>query len=293
MSAPLIAGVYALATAALFGYFSLLARKGQEYANATSGVIIGLIVAVPMMGAAAAALWEPEWWNPKAIFYLMMAGLAGPATGRLFLYMSFHRLGIARAMPLNAMSPLMAVTLAFFILGERPGPYIWAGTVFIVAGSATLTYKKPTDTSWNRRHLWTVFANVFAASISLIFRKLALAIVSAPLLGAFVSSLSGLFFLLALSPLLPADERPRFGHRKAWSFYGACGILNALAFLFHFSALDVGDISIVTPLISTAPFFSLVLSHLFMRDTEHVTKLIVTGTILIVSGAALIGWRLN
>jgi drug/metabolite transporter (DMT)-like permease len=293
VNTPLLAGLYALGAAAVFGYFSLLARKGQAYANAASGVMIGLMVAVPMMGAGVAALWEPEWWNPEAIFYLTMAGLAGPATGRIFLYMSLHRLGVARAMPLNAMTPLVATTLAFFTIGERPGPYIWAGTVFIVAGSIALTYKKPSDTSWDRRHLWTAFANVFALSISLIFRKLALAIVSAPLFGAFVSSLSGLLFLFAFTPLLPVEDRPHFGVRKAWQFYGACGILNALAFILHFFSLNIGTVAVVSPLISTAPFFSLTLSLLFMRDVERVTRLIVIGTVLIVGGAALIGWRLN
>lgn len=293
MNTPFISGVYALAAAALFGYFSLLARRGQAYGNATSGVMIGLMVAVPMMGAGVAALWEPEWWNPKALFYLVMAGLAGPASGRIFLYMSFHRLGVARAMPLNAMTPLVSAVLAFFFIGERPGSYIWAGTIFIVMGSIVLTYKKPSDTSWDRRHLWTAFANVFALSTSLIFRKFALAIVPAPLLGAFVSSLSGLIFLFIFTPFLSADNRPRFGERKAWLFYGACGILNALAFILHFYALNIGDISIVTPLISTAPFFSLVLTLLFMRDSERVTRLIVAGTALIVFGAALIGLRLN
>ena len=64
-------------------------RKGQKYANATSGVIIGLVFAVPMMGVVTFFLWEPEWWNAKALAYFALAGILGPAAGRIFLFMAY------------------------------------------------------------------------------------------------------------------------------------------------------------------------------------------------------------
>ena len=68
-------------------------------------------------------------------------------------------------------------------------------------------------------------------------------------------------------------------------------MLNGLSVFLHFSALNYGDLTIVTPLSATAPFFALFLSWLLLRDVERVTVPIVLGTVLIVLGGILIAWR--
>lgn len=292
-AAPVAAALFALSTSAFFGAFSILVRLGREHANAITGVIISLVAPLPFFIAAAIWMWEASWWNGAAVGFFILAGLAGPACSRVFLYLSLHYLGVARAMPLTSVTPFFSTLLAIIILGERPGPYIWAGTLLIVAGSAALSYKKTSDKSWSRRHLWLIACSVLASACSFLFRKLALTAVNAPLLGVTVSSLAGLFFLFLFRPLMPAAERPRRPNRKAWGFYGAVGLLNGAGFLTQFYALGLGDVSIVIPLSSTAPFFSLLLSRLLLRGTERVTGWIVAGTVLIVAGAALIGWRLR
>ncbi|MBI4251159.1 MAG: DMT family transporter [Candidatus Tectomicrobia bacterium] len=293
MPAPIAAALFALGTSAFFGAFSILVRLGREHANAITGVFISLVAPLPFFVPAALLAWDPAWRDPRAIGFFVLAGMAGPACSRVFLYLSIHHLGVARAMPLTSVTPLFSTALAILVLGERPGPYIWAGTLLIAAGSAALSWKKTSDKSWDRRCLWLVLASVLASACSFLFRKLALTAVNAPLLGVTVSSLAGLFFLNLFRPLMPAAERPRRPGRKAWGFYGACGLLNGAGFLTQFYALGLGDVSIVIPLSSTAPLFSLLLSRLLLRGTERVTKLIVAGTLLIVAGAALISWKLG
>jgi len=53
-------------------------------------------------------------------------------------------------------------------------------------------------------------------------------------------------------------------------------------------ALDLGKVTVVIPVASTGPFFSLLLSALFLRDVERVTLKIVLGAALIVGGVLLI-----
>ncbi len=293
MDAPAAAAAFALGTSAIFGTFSIIARMGREHANAITGVLIGLLLPMPLLLLATSALWEPGWWSPRAIGFFVLAGLAGPACSRVFLFLALHHLGVARAMPLTSVTPLFSTLLAILFLGEEPGPYVWAGTFLIAAGSAALSYKRAGDKSWERRHLWLPFFSVIAAAVSFLFRKIALSEVQAPLLGVTVSSLSGMIFLFAFLPFFPAGQRPQLGRPKAWTFYGACGLLNALGFLTQFSALSLGDVSVVIPLSSTAPLFSLLLSRLLLREVERVTAWILASTILIVAGAALIGWQLR
>ncbi len=127
MKDPALAAAFALMAAVGSATFSIIIRKGQRHGNAMTGVLIGLIVSVPILSAATALLWEPGWWHPSAIGFFVAAGLAGPCIGRMLIFLGIHHLGVARAIPLKSVQPLVAAALAYAILGERPGPYIWGG----------------------------------------------------------------------------------------------------------------------------------------------------------------------
>jgi drug/metabolite transporter (DMT)-like permease len=288
---PALAAAFALMAAVGSATFSIIIRKGQRHGNAMTGVLIGLIVSVPILSAATALLWEPGWWHPSAIGFFVAAGLAGPCIGRMLIFLGIHHLGVARAIPLKSVQPLVAAALAYAILGERPGPYIWAGTFLIVAGCAAFSIKKKGDSAWNRRLIWLPLVAVVAFASGAILRKIGLGMLHTPLLGVTFTSISGLVFILGFSLVMPPGYRPDLRWGKAWFFYGVCGLINTATFIISFHAIMRGDITIVTPISSTSPFFALVLSHLFLKDVERVTRLIVAGTALTVAGGAIIGWR--
>ncbi len=291
MNETALSGIFAVSTAASTGTFSIIVRRGQRHANAVTGVLIGLIVILPPLMIATWALWRPEWWNPQAYLTLAAGGLLGPAIGRVLYFAAIHYLGVARALPLASTMPLMAAVFGIGLLGERPGLGVLAGTVIIVAGCIGITAKKAGDTSWNRRHLWIPIVGVMAFSFSHVFRKTGVEMVDSPLVAITVMSFSGMCCLFVLSRLLPADQRPQLNRPKAWYFYGASGVLNGVSVFLHFSALNYGDLTIVTPLSATAPFFALLLSWVLLRDVERVTVPIVIGTLLIVLGGVLIALR--
>ncbi len=176
MNDPALAAAFALMAAVGSATFSIIVRKGQRYGNATTGVLIGLIVSVPILSAA-------------------------------------------------------------------------------------------------------------------ILRKLGLGILQSPLLGVTFTSIAGLVFILGFSVVMPPGHRPDLRWGKAWFFYGLCGLIYTATFLLSFHANMRGDITIVTPISSMAPFFALVMSYLFLRDVERVTGLVVAGTALSVAGGVIIGWR--
>ncbi len=122
------AAALALGTASTVGVYSLIIRRGETYANAPTGVLIGLIVSVPLLVTATTYHWDPAWWNLRGVLHFIAAGLMGPAIGRVFLYMSIQKLGVSRALPLISVEPLVIALIAYGSLGERPGPAIWTGT---------------------------------------------------------------------------------------------------------------------------------------------------------------------
>ena len=285
-------GIFSILTAVSTGTFSIIVRQGRHHGNAYTGVLIGLIVSIPILVFLCFLAWKPHWWSLKALFLLSIAGFLGPAVGRVLYFSGIHYLGVSRAMPLTSTMPLFASVFGVLLLGERPGPFIWLGTMLIVSGCISITYKKNNDSSWNRSYIWIPFLAVLSLSLSHVFRKTGVRIVDSPLLAITIMSISGLFFLVLFSRFLPYSQRPNLTSMQAWKFYTFSGLLNTASVFFHFVGLNYGDLSIVTPLSSMAPLFALFFSRVFFKDDEKITLLILFGTLLIVFGGAIISWRI-
>ena len=292
MSDTLLAAIFALITASISGPVSVTARRAGAYGNAVTGVLIGLIVNIPLLIIATAVLWEPGWWNPEGFLWFALLGLVGPSLGRVFMFQSIHRLGVARAMPLISMLPLTTAIAAFGILGERPGPYIWAGTFLIVAGCVGMTLKGQGKAQWDRRYLWFPVMSIAGFTAGNIIRKIALNELAAPVLGVTITYMSSLIFLLILKEFLPPSHRPDLSWGKKWVFYGVCGFFNTTALMFRFAATRSGDLTVVVPIFATTSLFALLASWLFLRDLERITPPMAVGAILIMMGGALVAWRI-
>lgn len=284
MSNTALAVVFALITAVLAGPVGLAIRRGQRYGNAVTGVIIGLIVNTPVLIGFTAWFWEPGWWNLRAVGLFLALGLAGPSLGRVFMYQSIHYLGVSRAIPLIQILPLTTAAAAFGILGERPGPFIWGGTLLVVAGCVAITLKKKEDTSWDRHFLWFPILSVAGFTAGNIIRKTGLTVNPSPLFGVTVTYISSLVSLLLLRRFIPAGHQPDLRWGRAWFFYGACGFFNTVTILLRFAATRYGDLTVVVPLFSMSSLFALLTSWAFLRDIERVTWLMAAGTVLLVLG---------
>ena len=292
VSDNLLSIFYALTTAVGAATFSLIVRRAQNHGSAFTGVVIGLIVNIPWLCLATFLLWQDSWWNPEAFLLFALSGLSGPSLGRLFMFRAIHQLGVSRASPMLSMNPLFSAFFAFLFLGERPGPYIWLGTLLVVIGGASLSLKTKGDIEWKRISLLLPIMSVLGFSVSNIFRKLGVDIIPSPILGITITSISGLFFLWFLSLFSSKENKPDLSWGKSWWLYGISGLINTLAFLSHYAALVYGDLTIVSPLSATAPIFALFMSWLLLRDIERVTVPILIGTVFIVSGGILIVMKL-
>lgn len=291
MNDALLAAGFALGTASMSSAFSLIARRGQRHGTAITGVVIGLIVNVPWLVALTILTWEPAYWSSEAWFWFFLSGITGPSLGRVFMFRAIHRLGVSRAVPLLAANPLFSAGFAYIFLGERPGPYVWAGIFLVVMGCVGITYQRKSDAPWDRRAIWLPLLSVLGFSTSNIFRKIGIEVVPSALLGITLTSFFGLVALVAVLWFLPKPQRPSLKWGKAWHFYGPCGLINTLAFLSHFAALKYGDISVVSPLSSTAPLFALLYTWIFLRDMERITLPILLGTVCVVAGGAIIALK--
>jgi len=76
------------------------------------------------------------------------------------------------------------------------------------------------------------------------------------------------------------------GRSLAW--FIAAGVAENTGVFLNVLALSVGSVSVVAPLLGTAPLFVLPFSFLFMRGVERLTVRVSLGTGLIVLGVYLI-----
>ncbi len=275
-------------TALLTASFQIIVRKGKDYGNALTGVLIGIIVNFPIMFAASYITWEPGWLNPTAISFFAATGIFGTGLGRFFLFLSIHRLGVALTSPLLSSIPLFSAALAFELLGERPDVYIWIATFVIFLGCLVITFKRGESPGWKPRYLWLPVITIISFSIGNILRKHSLNLLPAPLFGGTITYISAMSSLLLLSVFLPSEMRPNFKIKKGWIFWGFCGFINMLAFICRWIATKYGDLTVVIPLFASSSFFALFFSSFLLRDMEKVTVWSYLGTILIVLGVALI-----
>ena len=77
-------------------------------------------------------------------------------------------------------------------------------------------------------------------------------------------------------------------NRRCFWWFLAAGVTVSLSMACIYYALDRGKVSVVIPVSSTGPLFSLILTAIFLRDVERVTLRIVTSAAMIVSGVLLI-----
>jgi uncharacterized membrane protein len=139
-------------------------------------------------------------------------------------------------------------------------------------------------------YLWYPVAASALAGASQVVRKFGLAGVLHPFVAAAVTATSSLVIsVLTLWYVEKTQETWKMNRGCFWWFLAA-GITVSLAMICIYFALDLGKVSVVIPISSTGPFFSLMLAAIFLRGVERVTFRIVLSAALIVGGVLLISW---
>ena len=83
-------------------------------------------------------------------------------------------------------------------------------------------------------------------------------------------------------------EETEAQRRAEAKWFLAVGVTISLGMVCIYYALDLGKVSVVIPISSTGPFFSLIFAALFLRDVERVTLRIVLAAAMIIGGVLLL-----
>jgi len=225
-----------------------------------------------------------------ATAYFLLSGCLQPLVARILYYIGLIRLGAFRAGPLRGSSPLFAVILAIIFLKERPNAYVYGGTALIVASVWLISWRRSGEGEWKLFDIIFPLSAAFVGAVSQNLRKAGLLILPDPYFGAAVSTTTSLIlfiiFLLAVGKihlLLPG--------RKSLPFFGCAAFVSAFAQILNYAALNMGEVSVMVPLLDTTPLFTVLFSAVFLRGQEKVTAGVVLGAMVMVAGAIVITRR--
>jgi transporter family protein len=79
--------------------------------------------------------------NNKAVFYIVLSGIAG-ALSWLFYFVALKSAKVSQIVPIDRLSIIFALLLAFIFLGEKVSWQAWVGTGLIVIGGVIIAFAK-------------------------------------------------------------------------------------------------------------------------------------------------------
>jgi uncharacterized membrane protein len=285
----LSAEFYALANAFLFALHNMLTKKALRYSNPATAVISSLLINIVFLWGVSILLVPLSSLTSASILIFVVVGLFQPGLTRLLTYKGIDALGVAITDPIRATTPLFSAMMAIIFLGEQITLPIVVATLTIMAGITLLSWRSGSmKLMGSAVFLWYPIAASALAGASQVVRKFGLAAVPHPFLAAAVTASSSFVVsILTLWYVEKSQETWKMNRRCFWWFLAA-GVTISLAMVCIYYALDLGKVSVVIPISSTGPFFSLIFAALFLRDVERVTLRIVLAAAMIIGGVLLL-----
>ena len=279
--------LFALGTAVAFAASTVLVRVGVRGSSPFTALVVTMGVNVIILWTLSLIrydvvvdLWAWRWF--------VLAGVFAPALGRLANYVGIQRIGVNLVSPISNTNPMISVVLAVVFLGERLPPSGYAGVLLAVGGAVVLATVRGTETvRIRRRDLLFPIAGALTYGTVQILRKLGTGLIAEPVVGAAVN-LTTSFVLVVFGLAVAGRLRSLTAPRRDFLAFGAAGVISSLGLASLYTALGLGQVAVVTPVLNASPLFVLLFTGLFVREGELFTPRVLVGTVGVVSGVALL-----
>jgi uncharacterized membrane protein len=283
------AELYALVNAFLFALHNMFTKKALRYSNPATAVISGLLINIIFLWGLSLLFAPLSSLTSASILIFAVVGLFQPGLTRLLSYKGIDALGVAITDPIRATTPLFSAMMAIIFLGEKLTLAIVVATLMIMAGITLLSWRNGSmKLAGSAVFLWYPIAASALAGATQVVRKFGLAAVPHPLLAAAVTATSSFVVSILTLWYVERSQQTWKMNRHCFWWFLAAGLTISVAMVCIYYALDLGKVSVVIPIASTGPFFSLILAATFLRDVERVTSRIVLSAAMIVGGVVLL-----
>ena len=291
MVCSVLSELLAISGSFIFGLGLVLARKGLVKSNFLSATVnfnlIGTIVFCVL-----SLLLVPL--NNVNLMGVALFALAGLVVGFVMLiyFKGMEILGASTNASIFAAHPLFSSLLAVFMLGERPSLGIWMGMICTICGVVLIERNvqgAPVKAaSPARMGLALPLSSALFIALGNVLRKMGLNAYNQPIAGLAITYVASLCFYTLLSALSTTIRRSMSISRQSLQLFWKPGLIFCVGYLCYYYALRYGDVSLITPLTNTEPFFVFIFAYILLRELEKITYKLVTGTLIIVIGVSLI-----
>ncbi len=282
---PHAAVVFALASAFLFALTNHFQSLGLEGSDARTGSLINI-------GTGAAFYWlltpfylESWYWLTWGTLLFALVGIIRPSLSSLLAIQSIHVLGPTLTSALTASAPIFGALFAVFLLGETLDFKTGIGIAAVMAGAVVASYRRQGIVrDWP---LWAIALPVGAAFVRATghaVTKLGLEDVPS---ASFAVLVSNSVSLAIAASAFRIEGRAVSGTRKSFRWFIASGLTAAVSLHFLNSALQLGDLVAVVPIVSATPVFTMLLG-LFVFRRERFSWRMVATIALVVPGVVLV-----
>lgn len=267
----------------------IIAVYGMKSSNSTTATLVSMLTNLAIIWPLALA-FSPIVFDSRAILLYAISAAFAPVSGRLLNFLSIERVGVSTTTSIISLEPIIVTILASVFLAEHFSVIVYAAIMVTVLGVVIIgrsSSTKSEKTNFNKWSLVLPFSTAFCYSSSDILKKEGLKILELPFLAAAVTCTFSTIYLF-LSLLLTRRIRVIVKNRNSSKFFILSGLVNSVAWISSFEALNIGDASIVSTLLGAQPLIAIVLCFVLLRKTEVINLGKIIGALLVVSGVALI-----
>lgn len=283
---------FAIAAGVGFGLFQAVNRRANREIDAyraTFGLLAVGTLSLTMVSLVSQDLALVTAAPVSSIVFFGAAGIVHFFFGWTFLSLSQQQVGASRTGATAAATPLVASLLAAFVLGEGLTVIIGLGVVLVVTGLAVLSLRSRAAGHLADHHFpWFGLGAALSWGTSPLFIRWGLEGLPAPLIGVTVGLASA---MLAYALALTFTRRWGVGTipRSSLGWITLAGVLVAIAIAAQWTSYDLIAIAVAITLMQlSAPVVIVAAPLIVGGDMEHITRPLVVGTLLIMSGSILV-----
>lgn len=281
--------LYAFCAALFAGLTSILAKIGMAQTDSNvatalrTGIVVvfaWLVVLVEGSHAAISAVDGKSW------LFLVLSGLSTGASW-LCYFKALQSGNVNVVVPIDKSSTILAMLLAFVLLGEPLTPLKWVCMALIGIGTYAMIQRQkdaPPSKAATRSILYAGLAALFAAVTS-IFGKIGVAGIPANL-GTAIRTVVVLFMAWLVVLVTGKLGGVRHIDRRSWRYLALSAIATGLSWLFFFHALQGGPASVVVPIDKLSIVVTVAFAYFVFR--EKLTAQSFLGLVLLVAGTLLL-----
>lgn len=265
---PLDAWICALSSAFVFALALNLTQFGMRHMPVALGSMVSIPTACTLFWLTSPWTADFSGWRDDAVWLFLAIGLFYPAAVTILTFEASRYLGPNVTAALGNLSPLVAVAAGVLWLGEALGLRQVAGIAVLVAGVSMLT----TNRSW-AGGTWPMWAILLPLTASLLrglgqpLLKLGFTWWHNPRVATLFCYITSATVVIVVGLLRNRGGGMRFTP-KGIAWFMLVGVGNGVATWLGIEAVARGPVSLVAPVVSSHPLFTLAIGAVILRRVK-------------------------